>query len=141
MDGQVTCHERADISPAGASMERLGKRLALLRERAKGGVSRNIGKEKPPGLARGFLIRRRHSPTLPLSQYHRPPWLNFCVRDGNRCIPRRMDTAKASGGLSLDGRGIKGIGIAVARIHRTGQGNLASSPVKGNDKCDQAFAR
>ena len=46
-----------------------------------------------------FRIRRR-SPTLPFNQYHRPSWLNCCVRDGNRCFPRRMDTAKASPGVS-----------------------------------------
>jgi hypothetical protein len=39
--------------------------------------------------------KRRHSPTLPLTQYHRPLRLNFCVRNGNRCGPQRKYTAKA----------------------------------------------
>lgn len=37
---------------------------------------------------------------FPAEQYHRRPWLNYCVRDGNRCDPRSIVTDKAGGGLS-----------------------------------------
>ena len=50
---------------------------------------------KPPDDRPETFHKRRHSPTLPQLQYHRPLRLNFCVRDGNRCFPQRMYTAKA----------------------------------------------
>ena len=44
--------------------------------------------KKSPGYGYpGAFRKKRHSPTLPQSQYHRPLRLHFCVRDGNRCFP------------------------------------------------------
>lgn len=57
----------------------------------------NTKKKRPrPGLpGRGQASATTY---FPAEQYHRRPWLNCCVRDGNRCLPGSMVTDKADRG-------------------------------------------
>jgi hypothetical protein len=61
----------------------------------------SIQKRTTPGFHPGLIIKSAIT-YFPAWQYHRRQELNFCVRDGNRCILLPIVTDKSDVGLSPD---------------------------------------
>ncbi len=78
--------------------------------------------QKKESLARGYLARLIKSAItyFPAEQYHWRQWLNFCVRDGNRCDPLSMVTDKSSAALS-GSRGESACVLMNRTKHETGR--------------------
>ena len=96
-----------------------GSRSPTLKDALRALDQRRKNKES---LARGYLARLIKSAItyFPAEQYHWRQWLNFCVRDGNRCDPLSMVTDKSSAALS-GSRGESACVLMNRTKHETGR--------------------